>query len=394
MKSGLARCLLLVAVVVSVQPAWAQRERLKRTREILLERFDEDQDGRLSRDERIAAWAWWKELQGRPEVGELPALIDPESSSLYGIRPGSFEVQVARRLSLRVEGQGGEERVLQVRCTYPASGENLPVIVFSHGALGSKDAYGPLVSHWVSHGYVVLQPTHGDSLKLASVEEVARLDSIRQRLNSEATLKHWKSRPADVSRVLDGLPELEEQVRGLAGRMNRQAIGVGGHSFGAHTTMMIGGLAPKEQSVEARVRIEDPRALALLLISPQGESPHLDGEAFRGITRPTLVVTGSEDVSPRTGQSHEWRLTAFDNLPPGHKRLLFIEGAHHGFGGISGTRWEGAGPDNEDHVNLVRSVTLAFWDAELKNSAAAQEFLETADWAELTHEQARVLASP
>ena len=46
------------------------------------------------------------------------------------------------------------DKDLHLRITYPAENGRYPLIVFSHGASGSKDNYQPLVKHWVSHGYV------------------------------------------------------------------------------------------------------------------------------------------------------------------------------------------------------------------------------------------------
>ncbi|WP_329064236.1 alpha/beta hydrolase [Amycolatopsis sp. NBC_01480] len=53
------------------------------------------------------------------------------------------------------------------RPTAPATGRDLPVIVFSHGMTLSVDDYAPLAGFWAAHGFVVVQPTHLDSLGLA-----------------------------------------------------------------------------------------------------------------------------------------------------------------------------------------------------------------------------------
>jgi hypothetical protein len=48
---------------------------------------------------------------------------------------------------------------LQVKVTFPSSGENLPVIVFSHGKAWSYDAYEPLVDLRPVLEDWVLEPT-------------------------------------------------------------------------------------------------------------------------------------------------------------------------------------------------------------------------------------------
>lgn len=57
-------------------------------------------------------------------------------------------------------GRGAE---LQVNVTAPVDGNDLPVIVFSHGNAWSMDGYEPLVERWAAAGFVVVQPTHLDT---------------------------------------------------------------------------------------------------------------------------------------------------------------------------------------------------------------------------------------
>src|SRR5262252_4243814 len=59
---------------------------------------------------------------------------------------------------------------LPIRIVVPKTGGPFPVIVFSHGAGGSGQNYFPLTHHWVTHGYVVIQPTHNDSIALRREE--------------------------------------------------------------------------------------------------------------------------------------------------------------------------------------------------------------------------------
>ena len=56
----------------------------------------------------------------------------------------------------------------------------------------------------------------------------------------------------------------------------------------------------------------------------------------------------------------------------------------HGFGGIAGTRFPGAGPDNSEHVEWVKLSTLTFFDTYLKNCQEAAQFLLDGDLAELS----------
>ncbi|MHC4576594.1 MAG: alpha/beta hydrolase family protein [Planctomycetota bacterium] len=278
----------------------------------------------------------------------------------YKGRPGPHAVAAVETLTLE---EAPRRHKLPLRVTYPAEAGRYPVLVFSHGMYGSKDGYQPLVRFWVAHGYVCLQPTHPDSLAFG----------LKSR--AQAVLA-WDVRPRQVSFLLDSLAEIERRIPGLKGKLDSGRIGVGGHSFGAHTAQLIGGTAVrpllgKEQS------FADARAKALLLLSPQGRGGLLRKDSFKGLTRPALIVTGSKDTSPLTGAQPAWRLDPFKLSPPGDRYLVWIEGAHHGFGGISGVGWRGSGPRNDDHVRIVRQASLAFWDAFVKGDAKARQWLRS-----------------
>ena len=132
---------------------------------------------------------------------------------------------------------------IRLRITYPSEGGPYPIVVFSHGASGSKEAYQPLIRHWASHGYVCIQPTHGDSLTLISAEDRRLYRSLNEYIASPKVRGQWRSRAEDVCTVLDRLPEIETASAGLSGKLDASRIGVGGHSFGSHTAQMIAGLS-------------------------------------------------------------------------------------------------------------------------------------------------------
>lgn len=109
---------------------------------------------------------------------------------------------------------GGRGEDLQVRVSAPATGGDLPVIVFSHGFGWSMNGYAPLADHWASQGFVVIQPTHLDSRTLGIPHEDPR------------TPQMWRIRIEDLALVLDGLDVLEASVPGLGGRIDHSRIAV------------------------------------------------------------------------------------------------------------------------------------------------------------------------
>jgi dienelactone hydrolase len=255
-------------------------------------------------------------------------------------------------------------RPLNVRVTFPTIGSNLPVIVFSHGLGGSKDAYQPLASYWAEHGYVVVQPSHADAGVLGQPGAIANLSKYTT---------NWQERPQEIKMLIDALSKLDQTAE-LRGRLDLSRIGMGGHSFGAHTTQLVAGT--KVSALARAGTLEDPRPKAFLMISPQGSGPLFPIGSWKGITRPVLMVSGDNDKSPIGGQPASWRREVWDGFPAGDKYLLWVKDAYHGFGGISGrVRFPGSGQLDPNQVETVQEVTLAFWNAYLKGNRSAKSSL-------------------
>jgi predicted dienelactone hydrolase len=296
----------------------------------------------------------------------------------YGAAPGPHDVRVVETLVLRDEKRAKD---VQLRVSYPDDGRGFPVIVWSHGAKGTKDMYQPLIEHWVSHGYVCIQPNHSDSRAFGF------------KTSKTETFRDWQSRPDDIVFVLDALNEIARRVSGLGDRLNQSLVGVGGHSFGAHTAQLIGGAEIRDRRSSGYRRLADDRVSAVVLLSPQGSGPEslLDSGSWRNMRLPTISLTGSSDLG-RTGKAWSWRLEPFLNAPPEDKYLVYIDGAHHGFGGLVGVSdFPNAGPENPEQAMYVKASSLAFWDAYLKKSAVAKTFLRGGDLERASRGNARIL---
>lgn len=256
---------------------------------------------------------------------------------------------------------------LPVRASWSDGAEPMPVIVFSHGLGGSRDGYDGLVAAWVDRGYLVLQPTHPDSL--AFVPRSQRLAFARDpKAFAAEHLDAWDERPAEVSYVLDHLDALTPLGVDPA-RVDAEHVGIGGHSFGAHTAALCGGLVTLGGGDHA-----EPRADAILMLSPQGVGAGIPPHGYGGITKPAMVVTGSEDVSPITGQGPEWRLSAWKSLGSTDRWLLFLDGATHTLGGMNSRVGRLTG--DPELASAVNDATSAFWDATLRGDAAARDRLD------------------
>ncbi len=272
----------------------------------------------------------------------------------------AFKVQEVTELIVK---PGGGERDVPVRVTYPVGPGPFGVIVFCHGALGSKDGYQPLADFWAGNGFVVIRPTFGDSLTLMPASEREQYRSAGELVSSKHVTSQWRQRTEDVTHVIDKLGWISEQVPALKGKVDTARLAVVGHSYGAHTTMLLAGMELKAGL--KTVEMPDSRPRAYVAISPPGTGAAVRADCFDKIKKPVLMITGDNDGSPMPGMDKQkglWRKEAFDNSPTGDRYLLWIDGAQHNFGGIAGPgqRWAGAGPDNARQVRLVAQETLEF----------------------------------
>jgi dienelactone hydrolase len=247
---------------------------------------------------------------------------------------------------------------LQVRVSAPVDGQDLPVVVLSHGYGQSLHGYGPLADHWASHGFVVLQPTHLDSRTLGTTPEDPRYGEI------------WRIRIADLVRVIDELDTLVAAVPGLAGRVDRDRIAIAGHSWGGQSASTLIGARVLGADGTPGEDFSDPRVKAGLLLATTGTggddlSPfaaeHFPfmSPTFAGMTPPTLVVAGDHDDSPMSTRGPDWFTDPY-TLSPGRKSLLTLFGAEHGLGGIAGYEAAETTDESPERIALIQRTSTAF----------------------------------
>jgi predicted dienelactone hydrolase len=280
----------------------------------------------------------------------------------YAPTSGPYNVLTVEKLLLHDSTRGKD---IPIKIYYPAGVGRFPVIIFSHGALASKDAYSGLGQYWASYGYVSIHPSHADSIADSGFR-----GTLRQALSDPSA---WENRPEDVSFIIDSLAHVETLVPQLAGKLDLHHIGVGGHSFGAYTAGLIGGTTITLPGKAGPQSFADKRVSAVVLLSPQGEGIlGLNAHSWDAVRVPMLLMYGSRDFGP-FGQEPVWRSEAFAKGPAGKKYEVELEGGTHmGFAGL--TR-------NQDHrvevFQCAKLETLAFWDAYLKQDPKAMDYIES-----------------
>ena len=310
------------------------------------------------------------------------------TDSAYKLADGPFAVEVIEEMDLH---DAKRNKDLPIKISFPKANGPFPVIVFSHGAGGSGENYFPLTRFWATHGYVIIQPTHADSIQLRRGQgQDARMRDILEgsALNDP---RAWENRARDISFVIDSLAEIERLAPQLKGKMDTKRIGVGGHSYGAYTSQLIGGATVSTPGARTPQSFRDDRARAIMLLSPQGrDAMGLTETSWAAMTRPVISMTGTYDRGVAGGQSPEWRLDPFKFSPAGDKYQLFIEGANHmsftgrlaedrpatGFLARRNARF-GGGADQKAIFDYVKTASIAFWDAYLKDEKSAKEYLKS-----------------
>jgi predicted dienelactone hydrolase len=257
---------------------------------------------------------------------------------------------------------------LQARVSVPVTGNDLPVILLSHGHgpsnnLSSLNGYGPIANAWAAQGFAVIQPTHLDSATLG----------LRDSDDPEAPL-FWRSRALDMTRIIDQLDLVEAAVQK---RLDRTKIAVAGHSMGGHTASVLLGARLTDPRDGAEANLVERRIKAGVLLAAPGRggdalteftATHYSFFAtsdFSTMTAPALVVAGDKDASTHlTVVGPDWHADPY-RLAPGPKSLLTLFGAEHGLGGISG--YDAAETTDEDpgRVAAVARLTGAYLRTEL-----------------------------
>ncbi|WP_132055658.1 alpha/beta hydrolase family protein [Pseudocnuella soli] len=294
-------------------------------------------------------------------------------------------------VTLPVEGRPVD---LQMKVSAPASGDNLPVIILSHGHgrsnfLSSLHGYAPLVDFLAAQGFVVIQPTHLNSKTLALP------------IGPEG-ITFWKSRPKDIQFILDNLQRIIAVVPGLTERVNSNNVAAVGHSLGGHTVAMLAGMEVTDGATGEKVNFAEPRLKARVMIGLPGGSEGLNetgrklfgnplsGTDFSTMTLPALVINGDRDKNPNFSDIENWRADAYHHSPA-PKSLLTVFDGEHIFGGISGYDVSETTDENPDRVTFLSMAIIAYlrsafdeadtsWEAvkhELQNSPDAKGSIES-----------------
>ena len=271
------------------------------------------------------------------------------------------------------------QRQLPVRIRWPAEdlarpADGRPVVLFSHGLGGSVAGGAHWGDAWSAAGMVVVHLQHPGSDSTA-LRLQGRDGPDPGGLRRAAGPEQLLARLEDVVFALDELARRKAAATGRWAEIRVQAVGMSGHSFGAHTTLGMAG-----QRYPGHPGVAEPRLGAFIALSPTLPARGDPARAFERLTRPLLCITGTHDDDVvGNGATPERRIGVFAALPPGRKAQLVLQDADHmTFSGNTGVRAEigrrhaAARALQAQHHARVAAITTDWWRAHLLDDPQAR----------------------
>lgn len=276
-------------------------------------------------------------------------------------------------------------RDIPIKVHYPTERGEFPAIIISHGAGGNWDTHFALAHHLATHGYIVFCLEHVGSNTKMLKRTIRIFKNLNEMIHDGNEVL---GRPKDISFAISQVIKWNESNETLKNKIDIQNIGVLGHSFGAFTSMVIGGMKPALDWLEPRSNygnglgqdMKDKRVKACVALSPQGVGePFFIKESFYSLSIPLLGISGTDDKQ-QGGIPPINRYNAFDFWSStGNNIFVWLSNAHHlDFTDSEGGETQGMKSKNRKQVQkVVRAATLLFFNQHLKNDSAAKTLINT-----------------
>lgn len=255
-----------------------------------------------------------------------------------------------------------------------ASETRFPIVIFSHGLGGSREAAQYLGEYWASKGYASVFVQHaGSDTSVWAKEGQLNRETFMANMRSAANGKNLMDRVEDVRFVIDELNRSANKSL-FDGNLDLDQIAVAGHSFGAGTSLALAGqnfgvLRENQQFWDKRIKA------AIYLCPPVIGVGRIDpAKAYGTIRIPGMLLTGTEDNAAIGDTTAEQRRLPFDGIKAPHQFLINFYGADHAtFGGRS---FRQAKSSDGGFHEKIQEVTGKFLDATLRNDPSAWKWLE------------------
>lgn len=302
----------------------------------------------------------------------------PASASRVSAGASLYDQPGAHAVSTRLEAWTDTERsrTIPVKIYQPDGAGPFPVVIFSHGLGGSREAAPYLGERLASWGFLAIHIQHP-----GSDEEVWAGLSTRRAIMG--ALREAVRDPQTAIDRFEDMPFVLDEIERRAGdgtlAADPEHIGVAGHSFGAHSVLAVAGRiyrTPQGDASAGDDRID--AGVALSPPEPGRNTPASDIPfIYSAIDIPLLHMTGTEDGNPVTpGSSPEDRLIPFQNIDGAPQYLIVFDGGDHRVFGGRESRFRPS-PDWYPIVQAdVMEAATAFFLAYLTDDADARAFID------------------
>jgi hypothetical protein len=208
---------------------------------------------------------------------------------------------------------------------YPRLAEKARLVVFSHQVLADPLSYRNLLSHWASHGFVVVAPVHRDAV----VEQGGAVRKSVANGVSEWELKKLADDDAIITARTEQCAAVLEEIDKVASAIKVEIVTerpvIAGHGLGAYSAQLLLGadVSPARPGLSG---LADPRFFSGILMSPQGPGAMgLTESSWQKVAAPLLVLIaeGDRDFNGQAA-AEKWGPYAYSK--PGYKHLGVLKG--------------------------------------------------------------------
>ena len=232
-------------------------------------------------------------------------------------------------------------RAVPVR-RYSTTDEPKGWILFSGGFGGDRSGYGFFARAWAATGWTTFVVEHvGSNLDvLRSFPQKRRAERNAEVVRRVGDPEELQARPRDLALVWD---HLREEFDGLP-------LGLAGHSYGSYTVLACAGM---ESSI-ARHGVKPIPASGYLVISPQPPGMLFAVSEYGKVSKPVLIMTGTEDHLLSGESTYGDRLNAYKALPEELRRLVVFRGFEH-------MDFAGVGLNLDGKLKAMNAVSEIWW---------------------------------
>jgi len=236
-------------------------------------------------------------------------------------------------------------------------------MIWSHGALGSREGSSYLGKHLASHGFAALHLHHPgtDSSLVTPGAGKLRLMLALKKMSKDTD--QIELRFGDPRFAVDQLKQFA--TSGGGNRMlDTERMGIAGHSLGSITAMVVAG--QKIDTTSQQYAVPEFKGALVMSPSARGKAPE---KQFENMLMPIFHLTGTDNASPLGVFTPEDRITPFKLINEQDQYLLVLDKASH----MSFTGREiDKDPYLDEHHKVIKMTAVAYWKMVLEQDQEAQ----------------------